>query len=141
MKGSAAGRFIVSILLVVIIYGSVSYAAPVIGEQEPVPLWPEGAPEIKAVSSILSETERGQVLYGKNTSEPLHIAALSKLMTILIAVESGNLSANITISKDSVDAEGSALSLEVGVNYTLEELLYGIMLTSANDAAIAVAEY
>ncbi|NJD03880.1 MAG: D-alanyl-D-alanine carboxypeptidase, partial [Ruminiclostridium sp.] len=110
-------------------------------ELEPVPQWPEGAPEIKAVSAVLSETERGQILYGKNTSEPLHIAALSKLMTILIAVESGNLSANITISKDSVDAEGSALSLEVGEKYTLEELLSGIMLTSANDAAKAVAEH
>ena len=141
MAGRTAARFIVSMLLLMIMLGSVSYAAPAIPEQDSVQLWPEGAPEIKAVSAILSETERGQVLYGKNTSEPLHIAALSKLMTILIAVESGNLGTNITISKDSVDAEGSALSLEIGEKYTLEELLYGIMLTSANDAAKAVAEH
>lgn len=140
MKGRIAARFIVSILLIMIMYGSVSYAAPVQQEQGTVQPWPKGAPEIQAVSAILSESERGQVLFGKNTSEPLHIAALSKLMTILIAVESGNLAANITISKDSVEAEGSALSLEVGEKYTLEELLYGIMLTSANDAAKAVAE-
>ncbi|NTV90906.1 MAG: D-alanyl-D-alanine carboxypeptidase, partial [Clostridiales bacterium] len=48
---------------------------------------------------------------------------------------------NVTISKDSVDAEGSALSLEVGEKYSLEDLLYAIMLSSANDAAKAVAEY
>ena len=145
MKGSTAIRLISSIiLLTTVMYGSVSYAAlaaPAKQEQETVRFWSEGAPEIKAVSAILAETERGQVLYGKNTLEQLHIAAMSKLMTILIAVESGNLSANITISKDSVDAEGSALSLEIGEKYTLEELLYGIMLTSANDAAKAVAEY
>lgn len=141
MKGRTATRLIISILSVIVMCSSVSFAAPAEIDTGSARLWPEGVPETTAVSVILSETERGQVLYGKNTSEALHIAALSKLMTILIAIESGNLGANVTISKDSVDAEGSALSLEVGEKYTLEELLYGIMLTSANDAAKAVAEH
>ena len=141
MKGRIAASFLVFILSVMIMYGTVSHAALVGQEQGAVQSWPGVSPEIKAASAILSETERGQVLYGKNTSGSLHVAALSKLMTILMAVESGNLGTNITISKDSVDSEGSALNLELGEKYTLEELLYGIMLTSANDAAKAVAEY
>ena len=141
MKGSTTVRFIIIFILTMVVSGSVSYADPIQQDLEALKFWPEGAPEIKAASAILSESDRGQVLFSKDPSKPIHIAALSKLMTILIAVESGDLSSNITISKESVDAEGSALSLEIGEKYTLEELLYGIMLTSANDAAKAVAEH
>lgn len=99
------------------------------------------APEINATSAILVEAESGQVQYSKNTILPLHISAACKLMTVLIAAENADLYSNVTISADSVDAEGSALSLQVGAKYQLDDLLYGIMLTSANDAAKAVAEY
>jgi len=95
---------------------------------------------ISAVSAILTDTERGQVLYGKDFQKRLHISAVCKLMTVLIAVEKGDMSLNVTISQDSVDADGSALNLEVGKKYPLMDLLYGIMLTSANDAAKAVSE-
>lgn len=99
-------------------------------------------PAVKAASAILTDSERGQVLFGENPDSRLHIAALCKLMTILIAVEAEDPSSSVTISKDSViDAQGSALSLEVGEKYQLEDLLCGIMLTSANDAANAVAEH
>jgi len=97
--------------------------------------------DIKADSFILAEADRGQKLLSRNPDKKLHISAACKLMTVLIAVENGNLQANITISKDSVEVGGSALNLEAGEKYTLEDLLYGIMLTSANDAAIAVAEH
>ncbi len=96
---------------------------------------------IKANSLILTEVDRGQVLLSSNSDEKLHISAACKLMTILIALENGDMNSNVTISKESVEAEGSALSLVVGEKYTLEDLLYAIMLTSANDAAKAVAEF
>lgn len=99
-----------------------------------------GIAGIKAPSAIIIEADGGQMLYEKDSKKPLHISVVCKLMTILLAVESGDLTSNVTISSDSVDAGGSALSLEVGKKYTLEDLLYGIMLTSANDAAKAVAE-
>lgn len=100
-------------------------------------------PNVDAVSAILMESERGQVLYKKHPNEKLHISAANKIMTCLLAIENSNenLDAKITISKESVEAEGSALNLEVGEKYTLEELLYAVMLTSANDAAKAVAEF
>jgi D-alanyl-D-alanine carboxypeptidase/D-alanyl-D-alanine carboxypeptidase (penicillin-binding protein 5/6) len=96
---------------------------------------------ISSPSYILIDASRGQVLLSKNPEEKLHISAACKLMTVLIAIENSDLYSNVTISKESVDAEGSALSLEVGEKYMLEDLLYGIMLTSANDAAKAVAEH
>lgn len=101
---------------------------------------PSDASAYKATSVILADVERGQVLFEKNSKMPLHISAACKLMTVLLAIESGELTSNVTISSDSVDAKGSALSLEAGKKYLLGDLLYGIMLTSANDAASAVAE-
>ncbi len=98
------------------------------------------SPEISAPSAILVEAETGQVLYHKNSEAPLHISAACKLMTVLVAVENSSLSSYVTVSSDSVDTEGSALSLEVGAKYMMSDLLHSIMLTSANDAAVAVAE-
>lgn len=99
-------------------------------------------PDIKAPSFILTDSGRGQVLYGREPDSKLHIAALCKLMTILIAVENSDLASPVTISKDSlVDAQGSVLNLEAGDKYPLGDLLSAIMLTSANDAANAVAEH
>lgn len=98
-------------------------------------------PEISAPSAMLIEATTGQMIYAKNPDRQLHISAACKLMTILVAVENANLSSYITVSSDSVSAEGSALNLEVGSKYALIDLLYAIMLTSANDAAIAVSEY
>lgn len=138
MKRKFTARFIIYIFILLIFSGDIAYA---IQDQPENGSMPVSAPsELKAASAILAEADRGQVLYEKNSKIPLHISAACKLMTILLAVESGDLTSNVTISKDSVDAEGSALSLEVGKKYRLEDLLDGIMLTSANDAAKAVAE-
>ena len=98
------------------------------------------APEISAPSAILVEADTGQVMYYKNSEAPLHISAANKLMTVLVAVENASLSSYVTVSSDSVDTEGSALNLEVGAKYLMNDLLHAIMLTSANDAAVAVAE-
>lgn len=103
----------------------------------------ETAPEIKSPSAIVVDAGRNQVLYSKNSDARLHVSAACKLMTAAVVIDSAkeNLDARVTISKESVDSEGSALSLDVGGKYTIEDLLFGIMLTSANDAALALAEY
>jgi D-alanyl-D-alanine carboxypeptidase (penicillin-binding protein 5/6) len=95
----------------------------------------------EAASYVLIEASRGQVLSSRNPDEKLHISVACKLMTILIALENGKLNSNVTISKDALEATGSLLSLEVGKRYPLEDLLKAVMLTSANDAARAVAEH
>lgn len=96
-------------------------------------------PAIDAPSALLIELRRGQVLYSKNPEEPLHIAAASKLMTALIALEKTE-NEMVTASKEAVNAEGAILELSVGEKYTAQSLIYACMLSNANDAAIALAE-
>lgn len=100
-------------------------------------------PGIESLSAILIESGRGQVLYSKNSDLKLHISAACKIMTALVTIEkqSSSLKSDVIISKESVDTEGAALNLVVGEKYTIEDLLYAVMLRSANDAAIALAEY
>lgn len=107
---------------------------PVIGTALP------SEPIVEAPSALLFELRRGQVLYSKNPDEPLHIAAASKLMTALIAIEKLDLNTMVTASKEAVNAEGALLELTVGEKYTAESLIYASMLSNANDASIALAE-
>ena len=100
-------------------------------------------PEIKAVSAILVESKRGQILFDKDSKTKLHISSTNKMMTALLALEKANLKTGeqVTISKNAAAAEGSKLNLEVGGKYSVEDLVYTVLLTSANDSAIALAEY
>ncbi|HHW49699.1 MAG TPA: D-alanyl-D-alanine carboxypeptidase [Clostridiaceae bacterium] len=106
-------------------------------------LLPATPPNIDSPSSILIESKRGQILFEKNSRERLHISAANKIMTTLVTIEKmqGELDSKVTISKESVDTEGANLKLVVGEKYSVEDLLYAVMLRSANDAANALAEY
>ena len=101
----------------------------------------EDIPALDASSAILVDADRGQILYGKATSKRLHISIANKIMTAILAIEKAGLGDKVTISKESANVKGSLLNLEVGEKYSLENLLYAAILTSANDAASAVAEY
>lgn len=93
-----------------------------------------------ASSAILMEAESGRVLYEQNAHEPRLIASITKLMTALVALESGHdLQEVVTVPAQAVGAEGSSLYLQEGEEITLEALLYGLMLRSGNDAALAIA--
>ncbi|MGI6777624.1 MAG: D-alanyl-D-alanine carboxypeptidase family protein [Acetivibrionales bacterium] len=147
MKGKPVQVLTIIIALFILFASQISYAESenkpeVHSIDEDTSYLPVG-PNVDAASAILMESELGQVLYKKSPNERLHISAANKIMTCLVAIEKsgGNLDAKVTISKESVEAEGSALNLEVGEKYSLSELLYAVMLTSANDAAKAVAEF
>ncbi|NSW89355.1 MAG: D-alanyl-D-alanine carboxypeptidase [Firmicutes bacterium] len=101
----------------------------------------DDGPEIKAPSAILIEAERGQILYKKQADKKLHISTANKIMTAVLVIEKGDLESKVTISKESTASEGSVLFLTVGEKYTVEDLLNAIILTNANDAANALAEY
>lgn len=93
-----------------------------------------------ASSAILMEKESGRVLYEQNSAQPRLIASTTKLMTALVALESGcSLQEYVTVPKEAVGVEGSSIYLREGERLTLEELLYGLLLHSGNDAAMAVA--
>lgn len=94
-----------------------------------------------ASSVVLMEADSGRVLYEKNGAESRLIASITKLMTALVALETGpNLKRTVTVPASCVGAEGSSLYLKAGEQISLEGLLYGMLLHSGNDAALAVAE-
>lgn len=98
-------------------------------------------PNIEASSCILMDIDSGRILYSKNINEKRAMASTTKIMTAIIALELGNIEDLVTISENSAGTEGSSIWLESGEILTLEELLYGLMLNSGNDAAVAIAEH
>lgn len=96
---------------------------------------------ISARSAVLIDAHTGRVLYEHNAYEQLPLASTTKIMTGLLACESGKLNEIVKTSAFASGTEGSSLWLKVGEKLTLEELTYGLMLKSGNDAAVAIAEY
>ncbi len=102
----------------------------------------EGAsPSVSAKAAVLVEQSTGEVLWGKNETQKLPMASTTKIMTAIVALEHGTLSDLVTVSKAAAYTEGSSMYLHVGEQLSLESLLYGLMLNSGNDAAIAIAEH
>ena len=87
------------------------------------------------------DAETGRVLYAHNEQEPRAIASTTKLMTALVAAEylGGNLSETVEIKREWTGIEGTSLYLKPGETITLKTLLYGLLLHSGNDAAVALA--
>ena len=98
-------------------------------------------PAIGAASAILMDGDTGRVLWEKDAHTSRPIASITKLMTALVAVESTrDLSRKVTVKREWTLAEGSSIYLREGETLSLETLLYGLLLNSGNDAALAVAE-
>ncbi len=91
-----------------------------------------------AASAILMEQESGRVLYEQSADDERLIASITKIMTAVTALEHGELQTEYTVTREDM-AEGSSMYLKPGDKLRLEELLYGLMLVSGNDAALAVA--
>lgn len=103
---------------------------------------PAGAatPTLSAKSAILMDAESGRILYAYQAEEERPIASTTKLMTALVALESTpDLETVIKVQPEWTTAGGSSMYLRAGEELTLRELLYGLMLSSGNDAALAVA--
>ncbi|MBS4199549.1 D-alanyl-D-alanine carboxypeptidase [Bacillus sp. FJAT-49732] len=100
-----------------------------------------GTIPVSASGAILMEKDSGRVLFEKNANEIHNIASITKIMTAILAIESGEMNDIVTIKKEAVYAEGSSIYLQIGEKIRLEDLIYGLMLRSGNDAANAIAEY
>ena len=96
---------------------------------------------INSRSCIIYDRNSHMVLYGKNETKQVKMASTTKIMTSLIIIEKCNLSETIEISKKAAGTGGSRLGLKTGDKITIKDLLYGLMLCSGNDAAVALAEY
>lgn len=127
MKGDRMRHFKKAIIMMLFLYSMV--AIPIKGRA------------IAAQGAILMEQESGRVLYEKNAHTQMRIASITKIMTAILAVESGKMDDMVTVSKKASSAEGSSLYLEPGEKIKLEDLVYGLMLRSGNDAAVAIAEH
>ncbi len=97
------------------------------------------AVDISAESAVLIEADSGEVIYEKNADVRMPMASTTKIMTALVAIENGNLDDTVTITDKMIGAEGSSIYLKSGEKLTLEQLLYALMLASANDSAEAIA--
>ena len=92
-----------------------------------------------AQSAILIETSSNTVIYEKNSRQRLPMASTTKIMTALCAIEQGDLDKQVTADNRAVGVEGSSIYLTKGEILTLRDLIYGLMLHSGNDAAVAIA--
>ena len=93
-----------------------------------------------ADSAVLMDVDSGRVLYAHNADQKMLIASTTKLLTALVAIEEGAPNQVVKVSRTAAYTEGSSMYLKVGETLTLEELLYGLLLCSGNDAAVAIAE-
>ena len=96
---------------------------------------------INSRSCIIYDRNSHMVLYSKNENKTVKMASTTKIMTSLIIIENCDLSETVEVSKKSASTGGSRLGLKTGDKITIKDLLYGLMLCSGNDAAIALAEY
>lgn len=98
------------------------------------------APNVNAVSIAVVDEGSGALLYGKDPHHHLAPASLTKIFTALVALNHGGLQQPITVQFDQSELVDSTLmGIKPGETYTLENLLYGLMLPSGNDAALAIA--
>ena len=102
---------------------------------------PVEARAVSAEKAILLDAATGRILFEKNTDEQSLIASTTKIMTALIVCEQCNVLDRMRIPKEAVGIEGSSMYLQEGEVLTIQELLYGLMLHSGNDAAVALAIY
>lgn len=128
-------RRIIIATLIIVLTGLFS---PVYGE--PTEITGQNPPEISARNAVLIELNSGKVLYEKNADEKAYPASITKIMTALLAIDYGDLNKKVKISQNAEGIEGSSIYLEKGEKILLRDLLYGLMLRSGNDAAVAISE-
>jgi D-alanyl-D-alanine carboxypeptidase (penicillin-binding protein 5/6) len=100
-----------------------------------------GFPTVEAHGAVLMDSQTGRVLWGKNEHKPLPMASTTKIMTAIIALESGRANEIVTVSPRAASAPKVKMNLSAGEKLRLGDLMLALMLESSNDAAVAVAEH
>ena len=104
-------------------------------------LFPFKVNALNASSVTLMDMDNNRVLYSSNQNDKRLIASISKIMTSIVTLNNSNISDIVTIDESVLKSFGSGIYVEVGEKISLENLLYGLMLRSGNDAAIQIANY
>lgn len=95
--------------------------------------------DLSARSAVVIDRLSGKIIYAKNAEAKMPMASTTKIMTAICALENGNLSDVVKVHPSAVGVEGSSMYLGHGEEITLQNLVYGLMLASGNDAAVAIA--
>lgn len=118
-----------------------SYYMPI--ESNETPGWPQG-PQVQAESAILMDVDYGVCLYEKNIHQRQYPASITKIMTALLVIENADLSDVVTFSENAVygiEPDSSHIGIDVGEQLTVEQSLHGLLLASANEVAMGLAEH
>ena len=102
---------------------------------------PPNESELYAKSAVLMDADSGRILYEKNGYEALANASTTKILTCIVALENCDLSSQVTVSSYAASQPKVHLGMHEGQTFILKDLLYGLMLESYNDCAVAIAEY
>lgn len=108
-----------------------------------IPGWPQGA-DITSTAAVVMEDSTNTILYAKNMDQPLYPGSAVKIMTTLLALENSQLSDEVTMTQTGVSGVtdgGANISAQLDEVFTMEQCLYAIMVASANDIALQVAEH
>lgn len=97
--------------------------------------------ETSATSAILMDMDGGRILYAKDIQNKRTVASISKIMTAIVAIENKDIKDKVTVGSEIEKAYGSGIYIQQGEILTLEDLLYGLLLRSGNDAALSIANY
>lgn len=106
-----------------------------------VPVGTPGLPRVTAAAAILLDWRTGQVLYAKNAYRPRAPASTTKILAAIVVLENARLNEKVKVSQYAAWTPGSHMPLEPGQELTVGELLWGILLRSANNGCVAVAEH
>lgn len=98
-------------------------------------------PILNARSAVIYDRTTKQMIWGKNENDRRAMASTTKIMTAIVVIENSNLQDIVTISKKAANTGGSRLKIKEKDKISVNDLLYGLMLRSGNDAAVALAEY
>ena len=94
---------------------------------------------VSAKSAVVMDADTGEVVYARSADTRLPMASTTKIMTALVALSEGDLDREYVVKKEYAAVEGSSMYLQEGERLTLRDTLYGLMLESGNDAAVAIA--
>ena len=98
-------------------------------------------PKINSRSAVVIDRKSKNIIYGKNENVKKAMASTTKIMTAMVVIQNTNLNNIVEISKKAAGTGGSRLGLKAGDKVTVKDLLYGLLLRSGNDCAVALAEY
>lgn len=113
-----------------------AFLFPTIGQAEKTE-----EPEVSGQNAVLIDQNSGRILFEKNAHDKQPIASITKVMTAIIAIESEQMQEEAVTSERAISTEGSSLYLEKGEKMTINDLVYGLMLRSGNDASVSISEH